>query len=119
MKNVLKISALTLAVASGNALAITSTGGGYDADGTTLSFPADGTTYVQTAFNYQMSSNVAGQAIDDIIVFSVGTAHIQGRFSFGGDSDGGTVGACEAAASTTGYATAVTAAVGDGCAGRS
>lgn len=119
MKTVLKISALALSVAAANSFAATATAD-PDADGDTLSFTAAAGNYVQTDFEYALSSNVGASVEDDTVKFAVASAHAQGRYSFAGDSDGGTVASCEAEYDADGFgATAVTVDVDNPCNGRS
>lgn len=120
--NVLKLSALALAVGfGGNAMAagesVDPTAGGAD-----LEFTAetDGSGYVQTDFTYRVSSLVTADTDENAVNFAVLANHSQGRFSFAGDASGGSVASCEEDANEDGFgSTTAQTDVDDPCNGRS
>lgn len=78
----------------------------------------DPAMFVQTSFNYQTSSGVWVDADEDAVKFVVAARHQKGRFTYGGDSEGGRVAACENTPSESGFTNASTPTVADGaCAG--
>ena len=74
----------------------------------TVEAPADATDndFVRTGFVYALSADVMAAGDQNNIKFVVAARHPKGRFTYGADSEGGSVAACESAPSTTGYTAA-------------
>ena len=119
MKSVIKViaSAALVSMAGATFAGITQpTGAGGQL---VVTAAAGGTDFVQTGFNFQTSSGVFLAAAQNSIKFVVAARHQKGRFTYGGDSEGGSVAACEATPSETGFTAAVVPLVTDACAGLS
>ncbi len=107
MKSVIKViaSAALVSMAGASFAGITNpTGAGGQL---VVTATAGGTDFVQTGFNFQTSSGVFLAAAQNSIKFVVAARHQKGRFTYGGDSEGGSVAACEATPSETGFTAAV------------
>ena len=119
MKASLKIMAgaalLTLTTGASAGITAPSAAGGMLAVTATLG----GTDFVQTGFNYQTSSGVLLGANQNAVKFVVAASHQKGRFTYAGDSEGGSVAACEATPVAAGFTAAAAPTVTDACGGRS
>ena len=76
----------------------------------TVVAPADATDndFVRTGFVYALSADVMAAGDQNNIKFVAAARHPKGRFTYGADSEGGSVAACESTPSTTGYTAAST-----------
>ena len=66
------------------------------------------TDFVRTGFVYALSADVMAAGDQNNIKFVAAARHPKGRFTYGADSEGGSVAACESTPSTTGYTAAST-----------
>lgn len=94
-------SAALLFVTSGAMAAITVTE-------TTFTLVAEPNMFVQTDFAYQLSAGVLAAGAENNVKFVASARHAKGRFTYGADSEGGSVRACETAPVAAGFTTAST-----------
>lgn len=120
-KTTVGLLAMSLFVGSASAATITggSTGGGTTSDAGTNSYTAGTGGYVTEDFNFNISTNVSMGITETGAAIAVATAHSDGRYHFGGSSEGGAVTNCETAplGVTDSKAVVAPSLVTDGCAG--
>ncbi len=102
---------IALGVASGMANAQSETA---SATGTTGTWVVTATNFVQNAFTFKLSNNVALNANDSPTAVAVSTASTKGTRAFGGSSNGGGVRDCDGSSAATPAPRPATA-TGDGC----
>ena len=80
---------------------------------------ANTTDFVQTPFTYSPSSAVWVAAVQDAVQFVVAAQHTKGRYTYGGDSEGGRVSGCQATPDPDGFTAAPSPTLANPCNGAS
>ena len=79
----------------------------------------DSTQFVQTGFTYPVSAGVYVNAMQNAVKFVANANHAKGRFTYSGDSSGGSVTPCQATAAEEGFTAQAPIAIDDACGGLS
>lgn len=103
------VVAMGLSTSTANALSVTA-----NATGTLGTWVVTATNFVQNAFTFKLSNNVALNAQDGPTSVAVSTASSKGTRAFGGSSNGGGVRDCDGSSKATPSPYAAVA-TGDGC----
>ncbi|MDK2123221.1 hypothetical protein [Parachitinimonas caeni] len=103
------VVAMGLTAGTANALSVAA-----NATGTLGTWSVTAGNFVQNAFTFKLSNNVALIALDSPTAVAVSTASTKGTRAFGGSSNGGGVRDCDGSSVATPAPKAATA-TGDGC----